>query len=75
MNRVPPMSTEEFNQEGQFKNIKGVYPLAKNKMEKYKEYKRLEEIAKDEDHKENGVTLEERKRIMKARNQKVDESP
>jgi hypothetical protein len=43
---VPPMSTEEFNLEGQFKNIKGVYPLAKNKMEKYKEYRNLEEIAK-----------------------------
>ena len=69
------MSTEEFNQEGQFKNIKGVYPLAKNKMEKYKEYRRLEEIAKDEAPMENGVTLEERKRIMRARNQKVEKSP
>ena len=44
-------------------------------MEKYKEYKRLENIAKDEEYKENGVTLEERKRIMKARNQKVETSP
>ena len=55
------MSTEEFYKEGNFKNIKGVYPLAKNKIEKYKELTSLENI-------ENGVSLEERKKVMRARN-------
>ena len=62
VNKVKPMSDEEFNKEGYFKNIKGVYPLSKNQMEKFKQLNYLN----------NGNSLEERKKVMKARNLTVD---
>jgi hypothetical protein len=44
MNKVKPMGDEEFYKEGNFKHIKGIYPISKNQIEKFKELTALKKV-------------------------------